>query len=206
VQTRSIGFAIALALGSAACTRNSPPAATGQVDWTRLGQSFAAYVANPSAANANAVSALVPPVPHVAHATSPASSAASRTIDDGLSVLQRQVEACDQSAVRLAFDLGAITDGEAAEGIDIMLGKLIPIDPRLFLSALQAREQRVGEPIPLGSLVGNLGPDFVDEFQKSCVELRLRASSLQQVNDHALDAVKTRAVENLNAEIGQECH
>ena len=128
----------------------------------------------------------------------------SRIIDSGLAMLQRQVEARDSEAVGLAFDLEAVTDGDLSERLDIMLGKLIRIDPRLFLVEVSRREQRVQQHIAGGS-GANLGPEYVDLFRASCRELRLRILSLHGVTDPALRDVQQRSVEGLNYQIRTYC-
>ena len=197
-----VGVALLFATQSVALPQVSRAAWSGQVDWARLGAAFAAYVDYPSDENAHAVRALLPAV-HVAFNGSATQKATSDSIEQWEPMLGRQVEARDPEAVRLAFDLYVVTDGATEEQLDIMLGKLIRIDPTLFLSELKQKEQRIGA---LGGLpTGNLGEEYVDRMRAQCLEMRLRVTSLERVHEPALRTVKTRCIEALNYDIRKYC-
>ena len=140
---------------------------------------------------------------HVAFNGSATQKATSDSIEQWEPMLGRQVEARDPEAVRLAIDLYVVTDGATEEQLDIMLGKLIRIDPTLFLSELKQKEQRIGA---LGGLpTGNLGEEYVDRMRAQCLEMRLRVTSLERVHEPALRTVKTRCIEALNYDIRKYC-
>lgn len=167
-------------------------------DWGRVSSAFRNYVDDPSGANADAVRALLPSGRAAATGVAPPYD----TLMDWLAMLEHQVRARDRAATQLAFALDhtpAMGSGEASESLDMMLGELLRTDPRLFLSALKAEEGRTGVRSPLGGLVGNLGPEFVDRSQAQCGELRRRIQSVQGVGDGALAEVKTRVLTSLNA-------
>lgn len=199
-----IGLALLLSAPQAFAQSGAVPR-PDHFDWGRVSSAFRTYVDDPSGANADAIRALLPTGRAAATGVAPSYD----TLMDWLGMLEYQVRARDRAATQLAFALDhtpAMGSGEASEALDMMLGELLRTDPRLFLTALKAEEARTGVRSPLGSLVGNLGPEFVDRFQAQCGELRRRIQSVQGVADGALAEVKTRVLASLDAAAKEDCN
>jgi len=101
--------------------------------------------------------------------------------------LDKLVQQGNRDALRLAFKLFTIADGEYAEGLQIEIGKLINVNPKLFLQELKNQRHLI---VNLDGLVGNLGQDYVDEFERQTKEKEKRIKSLHKVSDK--DLIKTR--------------
>jgi hypothetical protein len=188
----------ALVLATAASTLQSVAAsAQAQVDWGRLGSAWREFVEYPSSDNAKAVAALLP-TDHVAYGSNPV----SEPIYAGLPMLARQVEARDREAVRLAFALFAVADTDFWEQLDIMLGKLIRIDPQLFLEELSPK---LDHAVELDGLVGNQGDAYIDRMKAQCLDLRLRARALEGVTQPDLSTAKERCLVELQKQIQRVC-
>jgi hypothetical protein len=118
------------------------------------------------------------------------------TIDfiyDNLGMLKRQVLSRDPNAVRLAFRLKTIADGAFAEDLDILLGRLIRIDPTLFVRQLK----EYGKVNRLDGLVGNLGDAYVDRFDAQRLEIKKRIRALESVSDPALKELADQCIKEL---------
>jgi hypothetical protein len=123
------------------------------------------------------------------------------SLSDWISMLARQVEARDPSAVRLAFAAERyMGSGDIGERLDIMLGEVIRIDPRLFLNELQ----RSGY-VPDAGLVGNTGEEYVDRQRADCRELQLRMAALERVTDSKLRAARQGAIQALKSAQQESC-
>lgn len=115
-----------------------------------------------------------------------------------LSLLEVQVISCDREAVRLAFRLVPQMDGLLAEIIDFMLGRLIRINPTLFLQELKNH----GEGVPsLGHHVSNFGEVYVDRWQAKEYEAEQRIQSLQTVVDSDLAEIRDECIAELRARL-----
>ena len=162
------------------------------VDWAALHRAFAAYCGYPSDKNAIEVMRLLP------NGSVEYSGAKQEhdTIDfvyDNLGMLERQVLSREPNAVRLAFRLKTISDGAFAEDLDVLLGRLIRIDPALFLRQLK-EYGRVGR---LDALVGVLGDPYVDRFDAQRREIKKRITALESVSDPALKELAGQCIKDL---------
>jgi hypothetical protein len=99
--------------------------------------------------------------------------------------------------LRSLFALRPKADGAVAERIDTVLGSTIHDHPQLFLEELKRSGQQQG----LEGLLGNLGPDFVDNFPKQSQELRMRKKALESVCSAALVALRDNCVTILQRDI-----
>lgn len=110
------------------------------------------------------------------------------------------VELGKQQYVAIAFNLLPLVDGASSEDLDISLGKSITRAPQIFLSNLQvhynSRER-------LDSLIGNLGPEYVDETAKKLTELRKRLTAIEKVNDPRLTKTKEVVIRELKTQIDE---
>ena len=112
--------------------------------------------------------------------------------------LDKLVQLSNRDALRLAFKLFSIADGEHAEGLQIEIGKLININPKLFLQELKSHRQLV---VSLDGLVGNLGQDYVDEFDRQKKEKEKRIKSLKNISDKDLNTVRDECLTELDRQV-----
>jgi hypothetical protein len=110
------------------------------------------------------------------------------------------VQAGDQAAIKAVFALK--TDGASAEAQDIVLGKLIPQHPRLFLKMLQ-QSQSANCQACLPGLLGNLGADYVDRPAAQERALKQRRDALQSVHVKSLAKLRNACIAELNRQIRQ---
>jgi hypothetical protein len=118
--------------------------------------------------------------------------------EKGLLILESRILAGEPNAVRLAFRIRSKLDGALAEGLDISLGRLIRIDAKMFLRELT----RAGvEQQRLDSLVGNLGPEFVDRTEAQALERTQRIKALRGVKDSHLKEARERCIMALKQQL-----
>jgi hypothetical protein len=97
--------------------------------------------------------------------------------------LLKKVEHGNLSALNQAFLLHAKTDAGDAEDIAISIGKSITHHPKNFLTALKKNRTEVPR---LDSVLGNLGPEFVDKMKQRKLELEKRLKAIHSVKDSSL--------------------
>jgi len=112
--------------------------------------------------------------------------------------LDKLVQQGNRDALRLAFKLFTIADGEYAEGLQIEIGKLVNPNPKLFLQELKNHRHLI---VSLDGLVGNLGQDYVDEFEQQTKEKEKRIKSLNKVSDKDLIIVRDECVKELDRQV-----
>ena len=110
---------------------------------------------------------------------------------DDLALLEVQVLASDAEATRLAFRLRSKSDGHLTETLDIMLGRLIRINPRLFLTSLHEQKSPVAR---LDSMIANFGNAFADRASASRYESERRIAALLTVTSPRLLATRNECV------------
>jgi hypothetical protein len=122
-------------------------------------------------------------------------AAVERAPDEAdVAVLEKSVRAGDRTAVQAAFRLRSKADGAAGEYVDWVLGSLIHRHPKLFLEEVQ----RSGNLTRLDSILGNLGPTYVDRMAEQTRVLKLRVASLRKVKDPALVEIRNKCLQELN--------
>lgn len=163
-------------------------------DWRGIQGAFTAYVEYPSGANAKKVVSLLPNGEHIQYTNEKSEAEATEFVYQKLNMLERQVISRDPDAVELAFRLKTIADGAFAEDLDIVLGQLIRIDPRLFLQQLKIALSGIGR---LDALVGNYGDVYVDKFAAQRLETDRRTDALESVSDPALQAIRDECIGEL---------
>ncbi|WP_329743343.1 hypothetical protein [Dyella sp. A6] len=104
----------------------------------------------------------------------------------------------NRTAVRTVFSLN--TDGASAEAQDIVLGKLIKVNPKMFLEELQ-RSQFAGCKLCMPGLLGNLGYDYVDHPAAQLRELRARKAALLTVHNKPLLQLRNKCIAALEQQI-----
>jgi hypothetical protein len=118
-------------------------------------------------------------------------------IEAEVEALGRSAATGQRQALRDLFARRPKADGALAEHINIVLGLTIRAHPQLFLEELNMSGQQEG----LDSLLGDLGPDFVDNFSKQVQELRKRKKALEAVRSEALAGLRDKCVGVLEREI-----
>jgi hypothetical protein len=113
---------------------------------------------------------------------------------EDLLLLEIQVISMDLEAVRLAFRLLTESDGHYGEMLDIMLGRLIRIDPELFLRELKDSGNKITR---LDALVGNTGFPYVDRSRAREYETEKRIEALMTVIDPHLKVIRDKCVSEL---------
>ena len=102
----------------------------------------------------------------------------------------------DREAVRLALRLLPQSDGHTTETLCTMLGRLIRVDPSLFLAEVGAHS-----PVDdlLGCVVGNLGPAYVDRPAAQIYETRERIRALESARvESSPHDVRSRCIKALS--------
>lgn len=171
-------------------------------DWNALFNAFKIYLSDPSEKNAEGVINSLPKSGHVKFSNSKRELEIFNFVYDNLETVERQVYAKNKLSTRLAFCLMSISDGGFSDDLNIILGRLINIDPQLFLKELKLRENEI---VRYDALLGNTGPELVDRPQDECKELRKRINSLQSVNQKELLNIRNRCIEELNRLIKEDC-
>ncbi|MFN8335919.1 MAG: hypothetical protein U0U09_12400 [Cyclobacteriaceae bacterium] len=166
-----------------------------QTRWTDFENAWNNYLSKPTDDNAEKAYRLLPD--KILSGDYPNGGITGRILSK-IDQLNNLVQQRNRYALRLAFKLFTIADGEYAEGLQIEIGKLISIDTKLFLQELKNHKQLI---ISLDGLVGNLGQDYVDrpELQKKEKENRIR--SLKKISDRDLVAVRDECLTQLNRQI-----
>ena len=122
-----------------------------------------------------------------------------RVVDDTVVFsYSKAVQAGDPAAIKVVFALN--TDGASAEAQDIVLGKLIPKHPLLFLQMLQ-QSQFANCKACLPGLLGNLGADYVDRTAAQEQELERRRDALLSVHVASLAKLRNMCVDEIYDQI-----
>ncbi len=182
---------VQLLVVSAAATQN------GSVDFAELTQALRAFQENPSAETAAGVRALLPREGRLKFDDSTQARAAREALEDGLPVLEAEVEAVDRDAIRLGFQLLAVADAPISKSLNTILGRLITSDARVFLQEL-LRWRTELKPRNLGQLVGTLGKEYDEQDRDAvCEEIQRRIDALLAVNEAALTEARDECVNEL---------
>jgi hypothetical protein len=114
-------------------------------------------------------------------------------VNDSIDKLEKHLSTGNKNALELAFKLFSITDGELCEFLTIIIGAYIHINPTFFLETLENHYHL----IPIPSLLGNYGLDFVDEFELQNIETQKRIDSLNLVDVPDLKKLKNECITHL---------
>ncbi|ANM30001.1 hypothetical protein ABI59_11110 [Acidobacteria bacterium Mor1] len=115
-------------------------------------------------------------------------------LDWDLLMLEVQVLSSDSEAVALAFRLRRQSDGHISETLDIMLGRLIRINPQLFLQELAvARRSDETRASPLH----NFGFAYVDHEKAHDYEQARRIEALRSVDVPQLRELRNECIRRL---------
>lgn len=114
-------------------------------------------------------------------------------INAGIVNLENHLSTGNKNALELAFKLFSITDGELSEYLTIIIGAYININPTFFLETLEHHYHL----IPVTSLLGNYGLDYVDEFELQNIETQKRIDSLKLIDVPNLKKLKQECISHL---------
>ncbi len=106
----------------------------------------------------------------------------------------KKISTGNKDAIQIGFKLFTIADGAFQEDLGIDLGRLIVINPKLFLQELRSHRHLI---VSLEGLVGNYGEEFVDQKELQLKETEKRIKSLETVNDSALASARTECLKEL---------
>ena len=172
------------------------------IDWKKLEEAFRAYADYPSQDNAIEVMQILPESDRVKLSSDEDVDNTLDAIFDesyNFGMLERQVISGDRYAVRLAFRLFSIAYTHPAEELCILLGKLIRIDPELFLEELNDSPSYVH--IHMDGLLGNYGSAYVDRLEASILESKMRLDAIQGIQENSLIDIRDRCSKNLEEHI-----
>jgi hypothetical protein len=172
------------------------------VQWKLFSASLRAYFEYPTPKNAKNAYQYLPASGHVTMKGLEIEREALELFYTNSRILERQVISGDAESVRLAFRLFSITDSAYTEELDILLGKLIRINPKLFLRELVANQDLIGT---LEGLLGNEGEEYVDRLKAQCLENRLRQKALQSVTNPSLRRKRDDCVNELDRQWRTYC-
>ena len=160
-----------------------------RVDWIALQAAYAHFAKEPSDDNAQNVILLLPTRrdSEETKTKTPAEKAAEDFILGNFSKLEWQVFQGKRGSVKLAFRFFAIADGDFARDLDILLGKLICRNPRIFLQELKMNHEMVR---PLDDLLMDYGPDFTHDEKAQASEKERRMNALRKVHDLELREIR----------------
>jgi hypothetical protein len=169
----------------------------GDVDLVELTQALRAYQEKPSPETAAGVRALLPAEGRIKFDDSPQSRSARAELEGALPVLEEQVQALDRDAIRLGLNLRALAEGQISQSLDIILGRLITTDAKVFLQELL--RWRTQLPLrTLGQIVGTLGKEYAEEDRAAvCAEIERRIDALLAVSEGYLTQARDQCVNEL---------
>ncbi len=153
---------------------------------------------NPSDQSALVLYRALPANPDSAHSFDLSQQKTLQSIYHNFEVIGSQILAGHRNAVKVAFRLLNVSDGDFAESIDITLGRLVKSNPRMFLQELNSYRTPADD---FGGILCNLGEDYVDSIAAQIVELKARIKSLQRVPDADLQPMRERCIGILNEQI-----
>lgn len=107
-------------------------------------------------------------------------------------------------AASLGFHIRHLTDGGAAEDLDISLGKTVHKNPRLFLSLFDECINSHDKPSSYDTILLNLGSEYVDDFPAQVREMQKRLNRIQGINDDKLRKAKAMAIKILTDGIAEQ--
>jgi len=160
----------------------------------RLADACKTYLQTPSKKSAIQLYQALPDNLVSAHQVYLSQQKSLQSIFNNFSVLRRQVLSRDRYSIKIAFKLLAVSDGDFGEILSQVLGQLIKPAPRMFLEELQAHRTLVRS---LGSLTGNLGEEYIDEFSKAVQELKARIKALQTIKVKNLIGTRDECIKSL---------
>jgi hypothetical protein len=176
----------------------SQDSASSRLDWNKLSIAWQGFLSNPTKTNGTKVCLLLPSKHYGITEPDSVYHKSWDSLYENLYKLEALVISQRRIAVKVAFSLFPISDAAFTETLDQMLGKLIQINPRMFLEELSSHRNLVGA---LGGLLGNLGEEFVDNIEAQNSEIKLRIRALKSVKIKMLSSVRDECIAELQTQI-----
>ncbi len=160
-------------------------------DWGCLKTTWEHYLEYPSSKNAFQVYLNLPTENHIKFNGQKNKKSTIDLIYGNLRMLENNIYAGERNAVRIAFKLLVISDGAFGEGLCVILGSLIRINPKLFLEELNNHPLKA---IDIKTLIGNYGDIFVDKLKAQSLEKTRRIKALELVADEHLIQIRNECI------------
>jgi hypothetical protein len=170
------------------------------INWESLGSAWNAYIEKPNDQTAQRVYNVLPATIPDSIPTSEIGSRLDESIYRNLDKLESQIKLKKRSALRLAFRLMAISDGDFTESLNAILGSFIRTDPRLFLQELQSHHSLVRG---LEGLLNSGGDDSTDSESGWKKEHQQRIKAFQTVKDKNLVGVRDECIAVLHTQVNE---
>jgi hypothetical protein len=163
------------------------------LNWKAISEVWNAYVADPSAENANKLFLLVPltQVPKELFADVEATTAIEKIIAE-ISVLESQLLfENNRVAVKIAFHFYNFQYPDMRNKINKMLGNLIHFNVRMFLEELNENRALVTD---LEGILSSYKFDIVDDQLQMEITKKIRLNALKGIDDKNLNTVKNECL------------
>lgn len=161
----------------------------------KLAEAWHSFQQTPSSENAFKLYQSLPDNPDSARNVYLSQQKVLQSIYEDFKVLEYQVLTQDRNSVKVAFRLISLSDGDFTETICIVLGRLIKINPQMFLQELKTEIKTNRKLIKiLSGLVSNLGEQYINSHDASLIELEARIKALQLIKDKNLLAIRDECI------------
>jgi hypothetical protein len=166
------------------------------VDWDKIKSSFDAYLEYPSPENAKAFLDTLPTGETKIDTEDKIKVVNYIDTFENYAILENEIWAGDRYSTEAAFRLFNIADGAFAESLNMTIGALVRINPRLFLEVLYEYKnlwlfKHRGYP------VYGVGAGYEDRIKARIYEYRMRIKALESVKDPKYYVIKKVCVSRL---------
>jgi hypothetical protein len=162
------------------------------LDMTNLGKAWDEYTTNPNKDTALKLYELLPP------GKGPQEVELQVDVRDNifskLNILESQIYSGERNALKVAFRLFGIADGEMKKALVKIIGYLLRFDTKLFLEELLIHETLVPD---LGQLVCSFQLASPDDKAHQELERNIRLKSLGYIEDKELKDIKKKCIKIL---------
>jgi hypothetical protein len=128
----------------------------------------------------------------------------SQLMESSLGKVLALVESGNIYASHLCFQFFPLFDGypDIQEHINVSRGRLIKVNPQLFVELL-AKYQKVSEmtDADLGTILGNYGDEYVDEWEKKVQETKERIEALKRSKGY--EDIRSRCIHVLEQKLAR---
>jgi hypothetical protein len=170
------------------------------VDWGKIKSSFDAYLEYPSPENAKAFSDTLP-TDYVKVDTETARKVVHYIYTfRNYAILENEIWAGDRYSTEAAFRLLNVADGDFAKNLNMTLGALVRINPRLFLEVLYEYKELWLFKYKWYPVYG-VGVGYVDRTKARIYQYRMRIKALESVKDPEYSEIINACVRQLNEAI-----
>lgn len=186
------------ALKAAAANTPCPPG----VDWSKVQAAWDEFLKKKQDAQLEQMLQLLPSQSVMRQARGcKGAPDASEAINQNTDTLADRMKAGSRTAIRLAFRLMGLAQGDFEETLDIELGGIIRVHPELFLDELH---QYGGDSFCSDGLVGNTGPQLIDNPKDDLKEMKARLEALRGVKKPELKTLRDLCAQVLERLITRE--